>query len=224
VSHTNISSSGSHTTSTFRSTEAQYFEATWQYDLALEKFGEIVKNPSIAKSSPLEWQKAANYGIATAVRVKNDPHRALDFVNAILSSSAVPQFLKMDAQEWRTSLLEWQKESPKVYENKDELLTEAKRLVELAKQKQKYATDRNADILYLRATSVLHDYLGTNPQTSNTAEALLLLGVCYEILQDLELWSLHELYFEACIHIYPHSPIAETCYNRYEQSLFFGYS
>ncbi|HSE43668.1 MAG TPA: hypothetical protein VLH08_23100 [Acidobacteriota bacterium] len=203
---------------------AQYFETTWQFDRALEEFEKIVKDPMVEKTSPLEWQKAANLGIATAVRVQNDPDRALVFVNTILSSSSAPQFLKNDAQEWRASLLEWQKEPAKVFEDKNQLLNEAQRLVDLAKAKQKYPTDRNANILYLRATSVLHDFLRKSPENSNAAEALLLLGVCYEILQDLELWSLHELYFEACIRVYPHSPIAETCYKRYEQSLFVGYS
>jgi hypothetical protein len=105
-----------------------------------------------------------------------------------------------------------------------ELMAEAKRLIDSARTLQKYPFDRDADILYLRATSTLHNFLSKYSDSSNAGEALLLLGHCYEILQDLDLWSLHELYFQACIQKFPHSPVAQACYNRYEESIFAGYS
>ena len=203
---------------------AQYYDATWQFDRALDEFEKIVKSPLAAKEQQLDWKKAVYFGIATAVRVKRDPDRALIFVDAALNSLAAPLFLKKDAMQWKTSLLDWKKEWNRKLETEDQLIEEAKRLVDDARLLQNYPMDRSADILYLRATSTLHEFLSNYSESPKSGEALLMLGSCYEILQDLDLWSLHELYFETCIRKFPHSPIAQACYERYEQSTFVGYS
>jgi hypothetical protein len=203
---------------------AEYFDSTWQFDRALDEFEKVVNDASIAEKQQIDWQKAAYYGIATAVRVKQDPDRALKFVNLVIDSPSSPQFLKKDALQWQKSLLEWKKEPTQTFDTEAELMAEAKRLIESAKALQRYPLDRDADIFYLRATATLHNFLTSHSDSSNAGEALLLLGHCYEILQDLDLWSLHELYYEACVYKFPHSPIAQTCFNRYEQSIFVGYS
>jgi tetratricopeptide (TPR) repeat protein len=203
---------------------AEYFDSTWQFDKALNEFEKAVSDNFIAEKHQIEWQKAAYYGIATAVRVKQDPDRALKFVNLIIDSPSSPQFLRNDALQWQKSLLDWKKEQTQTFETEVELMAEAKRLIDSARTLQKYPFDRDADILYLRATSTLHNFLSKYSDSSNAGEALLLLGHCYEILQDLDLWSLHELYFQACIQKFPHSPVAQACYNRYEESIFAGYS
>ncbi len=203
---------------------AEYFDATWQFDRALDEFEKIVSNSSIAREQQLDWQRAAKYGIAIAVRVKQDPDRALRIVNLVTNSRFAPEFLKKDATKWEVSLQVWKKEDTSKDESEMKLMSEAKRLIENARSMQKYSLDRDADILYLRATSILHTFLTKHSDSPNTGEALLLLGQCYEILQDLDVWSLHELYFEACVRKFPHSPIAQACYNRYELSTFSGYS
>jgi hypothetical protein len=96
--------------------------------------------------------------------------------------------------------------------------------MERASQIKKYPSDSSGNIYYLRATSCLHDFLRQYPDSPDVAKALLLLGTCYETLQAPELWSVHELYYEACIRKSPYTQIAESCYDKYEQSVFFGYS
>ena len=84
--------------------------------------------------------------------------------------------------------------------------------------------DRSADMLYLRASAVLHEQLGRFPQGPKSAEAFFLLGVCYEILRDFDLWTLGDTYFEACIHRSPHTPLSESCYRKLEESILAGYT
>lgn len=204
--------------------KAEFFDATWQFNRALDEFQKILEDPLAARDHPLEWQRAAYYAIATSVRVKRDPDRAIALVNLVINSPAAPVFLKRDARHWQESLQQWKKEEPRNLTSADDLFKEAERLVALARDLQEYPTDRAPDIFYLRASSYLHDFLRRYPNSPKIAEALLLLGTCYEILQAPELWSLHELYYEACIRKSPHTDIAQTCYARYEQSIFFGYS
>ena len=204
--------------------KAEFFDATWQFDRALDEFQKILEDPVAAQDHQLEWQSAAYYSIATAVRVKRDPDRAMAIVTLVINSPAAPVFLKQDARHWQESLQQWKNEVPRKLTTADDLFKEAERLIGLATDIQEYPADRAGDILYLRASSCLHDFLSRYPDSPRIAEALLLLGTCYEILREPELWSLHELYYEACVRKSPHTQIAETCYARYEQSIFFGYS
>jgi hypothetical protein len=204
--------------------KAEFFDATWQFDRALDEFQKILADPQGAKDNELEWQRAAYYAIATSVRVKRDPERAMKIVNLILHSNEAPQFLKREAGQWEISLQQWKDEEPKNLTTANDLLNEAERLIALTSQLQKYQTDHSGDVYYLRATSYLHDFLSSYPESPDVAKALLLLGTCYETLQPPELWFVHELYYEACIRKSPYTKIAQTCYERYEESVFFGYS
>lgn len=203
---------------------AEFFDATWQFDRALVEFQKILQDPTAVKEHDLEWNRAVYYAIATSVRVKRDPDRGLAIVNLVLKSPEAPQFMKREARQWQISIEEWKNEAPKNFTNSSDLLNEAERLMERASQLQKYPSDGSGNIYYLRATSCLHDFLRQYPDSADVAKVLLLLGTCYETLQAPELWFVHELYYEACIRKSPNTQIAESCYDKYEQSVFFGYS
>jgi tetratricopeptide (TPR) repeat protein len=203
---------------------AQFFDATRQFDRALDEFEKVLADPTAARDHFLDWETAAHYGIATAVRVKQDPDRALRLVSHVTAAPAAPIFFKEQATQWARSLQEWKKEQPQKLETAEALLARAKALIGTGKNIQQYPLDESADILYLRASAILHDYLGRYPSNPNAGEALLLLGTCYEILQNVQLWALHDLYYEACVQQFPHTPIAGSCYQRYEQSIYVGYS
>lgn len=203
---------------------AEFFDATWQFDRALEEFQKILQDPTAVKEHDLEWNRAVYYAIATSVRVKRDPDRGLAIVSLVLKSTEAPQFMKREARQWQISIEEWKNEAPKNFTNSTDLLNEAERLMERASQIQKYPSDGSGNIYYLRATSYLHDFLRQYPDNPDVAKVLLLLGTCYETLQAPELWFVHELYYEACIRKSPYTQIAESCYDKYEQSVFFGYS
>ncbi len=202
---------------------AQFFDATRQFDSALDEFFKILSNPP-PNGRQLEWERAARYGIATAVRVKRDPERALALVNRVLSSPAAPVFLREDALHWKTSLEEWTNEQTEKPTTADSMFSEGKKLVGQARNLQEYPADRSADILYLRASSALHDFMSRFPDDPRVGEVLLMIGMCYESLEDRQVWSMHDLYYEACVRKVPHSTVAHACYVRYQQSVYFGFT
>lgn len=204
--------------------KAEVFASANQYDKALKYFGEVIKNGSVAKERQVEWERAARYAVAIAVRVKNDPEKAMVFVKDVLETKSAPRFFKDDATIWKTSIENWEKERPKIPTSEHGLFAEGQRLMGLAVQTQKYPADRAGEVLYLRATQIFHDLLKRFPRTSKTPEALYMLGVAYRALQDLHLWSLSDLYFEACIRKAPHTPVSSECYRQFEESMFIGYS
>lgn len=196
----------------------EFFAATRQFDKALGEFKQVLKT----SKNVIEWDRSARYAMAIAVRFLNSPEQALEVAQLILSSEQAPLFLKEDAIVWKKSISDWQKE----VQTKKQIqgLKQAEKLIATARKVQKFETDHSADIYFLRASASLHDALGGGLKGEEKSKALLLTGRCYDALRDLNLWSLHEQYYEACIRNTPHTKISKECYTKYEQSVFMGFS
>ena len=204
--------------------QGRFYAATRQYDRALDLFQKIAEDPVAPIQKPIEWEQAIRYGLAIAVRVKNDPDQARALVERVIGSKNSPYFLKEDALKWRESIEEWKNELPRKAVTEEGLHSEAIRLVGQARELQKYPMDHSADILYLRATPLIHQMLQTAPDGRSAQDGLLLAGLSYEALQTLSIDDFHDLYYQACIRKVPHTPTAALCYRRYEQSTYFGYT
>jgi hypothetical protein len=204
--------------------QGRFLAATRQYDRAMDVFQKMVNDPSTPVLRPIEWELAARYGLSIAVRVKKDPAQARALVERIIGSKNGPYFLKHDATQWRTSIIEWEEELGRQPKTEEGLYSEAMRLITKAHEVQKYPADHSADILYLRATSVIHDLLQMAPNGKRAEDAFLMAGMCYEVLRSLNLDELHDIYYEACIHKAPHTSTAESCYRRYEKNTYEGFT
>lgn len=203
---------------------AEYYAATRQFDRALDEYDAVIGDAQIAKTRQIEWERAVRHALAVSVRVKRDPDRAITLLDRALAVPTCPTFLKEDGALWRKSLVKWKDERSKEPKTAEGLLAEAKSLIAQATAQQKYPMDRSSDILYLRTSAVAHELLRVEPNGTHAGDGLFLLGVSYEALQDLDLWSLHEMYYKNCIQRFPKTPIARSCYGRYEQSIYAGYT
>ncbi len=196
----------------------EFFAATRQFDKALGEFKQVLKT----SKNVIEWDRSARYAMAISIRFLGSPEQALEVAQLILSSEQAPLFLKEDAVIWKRSIVEWQKESNQ--KKSVQGLKQAERLIATARKVQKFETDHSADIYFLRASAALHDALSGGLKGDEKSKALLLTGRCYDALRDLNLWSLHEQYYEACIRNTPHTKISKECYTKFEQSVFMGFS
>jgi len=204
--------------------KGEFFAATRQFDRAEDEFIKVVESSSAVNTQPLDWAEAVHQGLATAVRVDRDPELAMKFVSAVLNSKDAPFFVKQDAKSWKASIDDWQKELPRLVRTEDGLHAELLRLMDKARNLQKYPADRSGDIDYFRASSLAHDLLQLDPNGKYADEAMLMAGLCYEVLSPIHIEDLHELYYEACVRRSPHTEVAEVCYRRFEQSTFFDYT
>lgn len=208
--------------SSMRLTElADVFTATRQFDRALETLLKIFDNSEAAEKDPVEFQRAVRNYLAIAVRVKEDPALASALVEKVLAYKQAPQYLRDDASRWRLDIAKWKTEKNS---SRPDLLKSAMKLIDQAKDAQEYPMDNRSDVLYLRATAILHKYLETAKDKKKMSDAMYSLGHCYEVLNDIGQWYLQETYFESCIRNLPHSAIARRCYNRFEMNVFIGYS
>lgn len=204
--------------------KGRFYAATRQYDRALDGFQEIINDALAPIERPLEWEQAVRFGLSIAVRVKKDPAQARSLVERVIGSPHAPFFLKQDALKWKESIIQWKDELSKRALSEEGLRQEAIQLTMQAKDLQKYSRDRAADVLYLRATAVIHELLQKYPEGRYAGEALLMAGMCYEVIRPLILDELHEVYYEACIKKVPYTPTSEVCYRHFEQSVYEGFT
>jgi len=207
--------------------QAELLAAGRSFDAALTALEKVLTDFEMAKKRPYDWNRALRFALAISIRMERDPAKALALLEKTSKTPGTPQFSKLDMQDWIRSLTAWkaEKASGAVEPSSEEGLNqEAKRLLGLARAAQRYPMDRAGDILYLRATSLLHQQLQVAPAGAKSSEAMLLLGLSYEVLRDFELWNLNEIYFEACIHRAPHTDTSETCYRKLEESVITGYT
>jgi hypothetical protein len=204
--------------------KGRFFAATRQFNRAIDEFGKVISEPGAANQRFGDWQESVRNSLGIAVRMKQDPALALKIVDQVLSTQSVPYFMKQDALTWKSSIEEWQKETSRQIDSEEGIYAEAVRLLAKAQQAQKFPADRAADILYLRASAAVHRLLQLGKGAKHTNEGYLMAGLCYDVLKTYQLGELHEIYFESCIRSSPHSNLAQTCYKRYEQAIYDGFT
>lgn len=205
--------------------KGNYFAATRNFDQALVEYQKVSSNAEKAASEPFEYERALRAGLSVAVRVKQDPNLALKLVDSVIGNPKAAYYLRARAEDWKKSIEEWKSEKSQPMKGDPmKLLDEAKRLVAKARGMQQYPADRSADMLYLRASGVIHELLGLPPKGLMLSNVFYLAGLTYDVLDNFGVKDYSEFYYRSCIRTSPHTPIAGDCYRRYEESVYLGYS
>jgi mono/diheme cytochrome c family protein len=203
--------------------KADYLTATRNFDQAFLEYEKILKKSESGVGEAFLDEKAVRGALGIAIRVKHDPDLALALVNSLAANSKSPYFIRERAGQWKKSILEWKASAGKKASG-ESAYEEALKLIAEGKATQKFPVDRSADVLYLRASSLVHDLLSTGPKGPLLAKANYLAGLTYEVLDDYGIRNFNEYYYRACVRADPHTILAQECYRRYEESVYFGYT
>jgi len=208
---------------------AQYHMAIREFDKGLQDFDEAVNVPQFNEDFQT-LELTAERALAVAIRVKRDPNLANEIVSRILDSKWAPVYLRLNAREWKSSITAWEKsdlkkKSLKKAQNSKQNLEEAKRLLSAAWKQTASSTRNRAGLVdFLRASTLLHDLFSANDAASVYGEALYYAGLAAESLREINLWTLHEAYYEACIRHQPYTDLAKKCYLRFEALQLSAYA
>ncbi len=205
--------------------KAELFVSLRRFDQALGEFTKIIEDKNFAAEHVFEWEQAARSAVAISVKVEKDPVKTLSLVRKIAANPSTPQFVKESVTPWEASVQEWRRERKPLLVAPPETLRSVEKMISRAQSKQKYPLDHSQDILFFRASGVLHDLLAFhNADDEIKAQALYLSGMVAEDTRDLNFWTLHETYYELCIRIVPHTDLARQCYEKLNNSMIIGYS
>jgi hypothetical protein len=194
--------------------------AARQFDIALQIFDAYLITQEIEKIEPLELERSAKLALAVAIRVENTPDHALSITKKLASAKNATPAFKRDVAAWESGLKKIRSATMSAASE----LEQAKVLLANAEKPGSLESSHENDIAVLRASALLHSFIGSNSRNSQVAEALFLLGKSYEKMESLGFWSTGEIYFEACIRKSPHTSLARQCFEHYRESVVTGYT
>lgn len=203
---------------------AEFHSAMRDFDAAVKDYDQVINSPDAQLESPQTMEVAAERTLAVAVRVKRDPDLALQVVDRTTQAKWAPIYLKLNALAWKTALQEWQKEPAKTGAPAQQL-AKAKSLLQKGWKFSASSPQSRAGLVYfLRASTLLHDVVSVPDKNPAYGEGLYLAGLAAESLREINLWTMHEAYYESCIRFQPYTVLAKRCYLRYEALQLAAYS
>lgn len=204
--------------------KGEYYLAIREYEKAYNSFKTFLKQSTEKPTQFTLIDKALRYGLSVTVKSLRDPDKGLELVSIIEGASHTPFYLKQNAMGWKKALIEWKNEPKPRSTSVDAVLTRVRGLVRKGLAQHEVVADRIGDIYFLRALADLHLLILGDVKKEKLAESMYLIGLCYESLKDLSMWSLHEDYYESCINTLPKSSWSALCYKKLEESVYLGYT
>ncbi len=201
----------------------EFQSASRQFDPVVAEVMTQLEKPGTVGISPLDLERGARIALSIAVRSKQDPDRAYLLARAIEKSPSATFAMKEAAKVWIKDISAWRSEKDKKYSDVTEMIAAARRLVQSDGTREP-VLGGHEEVRLLRASVLMHEVLKRETKKEQAAEALYIIGLSYDALRELGLWSLHEMYFLTCIEKLPHSAQAELCYARYRESVTLGYT
>lgn len=202
----------------------EFLLAGRKYESALSEFKKAIQQRLDRGQDFIGVDKAVRYALAVTVKFDKNPDKSLQVIELIEKNPNTPFYLKQNVMGWKKALLEWKKERPVKRDNPQQVLSLVKSLILKADQAGVGSFDKSGEIYYLRALSDLHLLMLTDLKQDSLGEVLYLTGLSYESVRDLSVWSLHENYYESCIRAVPRTKWAKSCYQKLEESVYFGYT
>lgn len=199
--------------------KADYYVATRQFDRAIDNLDAVVQSPAALIENPHEQLNALRKYLYLQVRVKNNPDAAIALLDKYLSWDKLPYFMATDAKAWQSSLRDWKQEMNR--KTQSDSVSKASQLIKKAKRMEGM---HSGLVDYLRASKILHESLRESNSKVIQSQTYKLLGDSYQVLAEMGIWDLPEMYYEACIRVNPKSAEAQSCYKEFERTILFGYT
>lgn len=204
--------------------KADLLIATRQFEEGLKAYQRLIQDEKLAKNAPFEWEHLVARAVGITVRVKNDPAATMEVLNLALGVKNAPDFCRSNLIKWKRSVEAWSAESKQELSSEADKLAAMKKIFDHARANQVFPADRSAEVDFLRASALAHDILRVSKNPESKARGLFVAGVTSEIVNAPLFWPMHEQYYQRCITEAPHTPVAAECYERFEQSVYFGYT
>jgi hypothetical protein len=157
--------------------------------------------------------------LVITIRVKRDFDSARDTLSKFRSRPGLPAFARNDLDSWIAAI-----DQLKPKKDLKPTLVNIRNLIQEAKGQGEFPLDREGQIHYLLASSLLHEYLATQPKGEQAAEGYLLLDLSESMAGKDYLFSQNEFYLETAIRSAPKSTFAKKAFHRLEEAVIFGYS
>jgi hypothetical protein len=196
--------------------KAHLLIAMRQYEEAKLYLSNFLREMEQKTNFDTTYETALHYYLMISLRGQQTFDTSLNFIKAKLLLPGVPTELKFTLKHWEKDLLHWKKHGPRLQPT----LKHARGVLQ---RNGKRYSQRNL-INNLVSSSLLHQFLMTNPSQVEKARAFSTLGYIYDELIVEGFWDLPETYYEVCIRYAPNTPVAKTCFKQIHKNITLGYS
>lgn len=204
----------------------EFFFMTRQYDRAFAAYEtHLRQQPALAYDD--RTLGALDRLLLTALQIKKSPQAITDVLNEFTRRENINGALKKDLTDWISGVGELQKltnisEHPKP----DTVKAMATQWLGAGKNEPMgrifMPETRRPQIVWLRGE--LYRTLMNEKDRSKIADWLYWLALCDRVLEYRFYYSLADMYLKQCMLEYTDSPIAQSCYQEYENYIVFSYS
>ena len=193
--------------------------STRQFAAALVSFETLFADPNVAPAD-LDLTGQFDSYLELCLRVQNDPQRAIRMLQDLSRRGDLPERFRENANTWIQLLQELRGAPPP-----GEPLSQARTLLERARDRERFRDDRQALVLYVAASGVLNRYVAAQANaTRDVGEAYYLMGVV-EAHIGRSFWASEtENFLEAAIRIGPGEPYAGEAYAILEEFVVAGHT
>ncbi len=187
-----------------------------QYEEAKLHLKEFLSESEDNGKFDIPYENALHHYMMISLRGQKTFQSTLNFLKAKMLVVKTPTELHYTLKHWHKDLSYWMA-------NKNKLTPNPKAAAAvLARNKDRYS-ERNL-VNDLVASSLLHQYLMTQPADLQKAKSYKLLGKAYDELVIEGYWDLPEVYYEMCIDYAPKTQDAKDCYRSLKSNITVGYS
>lgn len=187
-----------------------------QYEEAKNFLAEFMASRESDKNFDVPYENALHYYLMISLRGQKALNPTVAFLQSKEKLVRSPSALHFTLKKWNKDLSYWSKNEKSLRPN----LKSTHKV--LARNKQVHG-DENL-INDLMASSLLHEYLNTEPNNTEKAAAYQMLGRIYDDLVVEGYWDLPEVYYELCVRLSPKTKLAQQCYARFRENMVIGYS
>jgi len=160
---------------------AQFYVASRQFSKALGLYSKVISEKTSPSKHYWAWSNAVREALSITIRNQYDRVSTSQIVDAVIENENSPRPFRKNAFAWRVSLKAWSKDLEAESQTSSEQLRKANALFEFAKRLQRFPSDRNADIYYLRAAYYFAKVLMSG-DTAERSAALDKVKSCENVL------------------------------------------
>ena len=129
---------------------AEFYVSSRQFNKAQEIYLKIINDKDGPQKNYWSWTKAIGESLSLAIRTGAPPAVAEEILRAAIENPSVPVPFRRNVFAWKKSVDDWARE-PVAETDAAQSLEKGDQLFSQAKHAQQFPSDRNANILYLRA-------------------------------------------------------------------------
>ncbi len=204
--------------------EAEFLFVVRNFDKAMEFYSQSIAEFPANKIISNNIEKAIFRKIYYFVRVKRDLKSLSASLKKDSENKKLSVYLKDILNKYQKAADQLASQKELAFADDQALRTYAQETLKMEFKGQFATDDAEKNLINLRLSGYLYEYLNKNPESTLRPEVYYWLSFCENRWQGFAFDSLPDMYLKKCIMEFPKSTIAGQCYKEYKELVTMAYT